>query len=88
MITRPNTGTLAYELDLYELLEKYVRVPDEEQAIAAVQYAWTQVIHSTGVQEYVLVAEKQLDAHLFGKRDHPVIKRPANPMSTSVRVVR
>lgn len=49
VITRPNTGTLAYELDLYELLEKYARVPDEEQAIAAVQYAWTQVIHSTGV---------------------------------------
>ena len=43
VITRPNTGTLVYELDLQELREKYDRVPDEEQAISTFQQAWTLV---------------------------------------------
>ena len=30
-------------MDLQELREKYDRVPDEEQAIAAVKNAWQQV---------------------------------------------
>lgn len=53
VITRPNTGTLAYELDLYELKEKYERVPDEEQAISTCQQAWT------------LVGVEAFDPHLF-----------------------
>lgn len=43
MITRPNTGTSGYEMDLQELREKYDRVSDNEDATATVQLAWTQV---------------------------------------------
>lgn len=43
VITRPNTGTSGYEMDLQELREKYDRVPDEEQATAMAQHAWCQV---------------------------------------------
>ncbi len=33
-------------MDLQELREKYDRVPDEEQAIAAVKTAWEQVLQN------------------------------------------
>lgn len=42
VVTRPNTGTSGYEMDLQELREKYDRVSDEEQATAVVQHAWSQ----------------------------------------------
>lgn len=59
VVTRPNTGTSPYELDLVELREKYYRVPDEEEAIAHVKQAWTQVGHSAvcrvrAAQEFLL----------------------------------
>lgn len=43
VITRPNTGTVGYEMDLRELREKYERVPDDESAIAHVQRSWQEV---------------------------------------------
>ncbi|CAM9573701.1 unnamed protein product [Ectocarpus fasciculatus] len=52
VITRPNTGTSGYEMDVQELREKYDRVPDSEEATATVQHAWTQAYDSSNGADY------------------------------------
>eukprot|EP00752_Nemacystus_decipiens_P009068 g8096.t1 len=52
VITRPNTGTSGYEMDLQELREKYDRVPDEEQATAMVKHAWSQAYDFSDGADY------------------------------------
>ncbi|CAN0020567.1 unnamed protein product [Pylaiella littoralis] len=52
VITRPNTGTSGYEMDLQELREKYDRMPDDEQATAAAQYDWSQAYDSSNGADY------------------------------------
>ncbi|CAN0259794.1 unnamed protein product [Ectocarpus sp. 6 AP-2014] len=52
VITRPNTGTSGYEMDLQELREKYDRVSDNEEATATVQHAWTQAYDSSNGADY------------------------------------
>lgn len=65
VITRPNTGTSGYEMDLQELREKYDRVPDEENATATMQHAWTLVSVVVVVVDIVIVQVKcGLDAFL------------------------
>ncbi|CAM9618424.1 unnamed protein product [Scytosiphon promiscuus] len=52
VITRPNTGTSGYEMDLQELREKYDKVSDEEKATATMQHAWTLAYNTSDGADY------------------------------------